>query len=228
MRLFLFLTIILISFISPDQDIQTADEIWQKYLDSYGNKKAALKAKTLIISAKCDTKYGKRTTLLKLKYPDKLYMEILMPTGEKFITIVNGEKGVSKSLYGDMILSNKVIAIHNLTSHLFPDLHYKKLDYEIELLESEKEENNAYYYIEAKTAIGSTIYLINKKDSRVFKTILNNDVVTEPRDYIEVDGIFFPKTIISYSLSDTTDKMIFYNHTYKINNRIDDKIFEIK
>ena len=226
MRKLMFITIIaLLSSCTNEQNKElSVDEVWGKFIETFGNYNVVKGIKTYSIINIVKSKSRKNKVTLKIKYPDKVYEEIKYANDEKVIYIVNGDTGIIKSPKGIESLNNDEIANFRQMALIFPEIHYKQLGYKMTLKDDTIIKGKELYNIEITTNDGIVDYLINKNNFQVFQTIsdgFTNEIIETKR----VNGVRLIKTSKFISGRDTMIGDYIY---YELNGKIDDNIFELK
>ena len=215
---------ILTSCKSGQNEKLTAEEIWGKYIETFGDKKDVKNIKTYSSTNIASSKFGEIKSEVKLKYPDKVYQEIEYPNNAKVIYIVNGDTGIVKSPKGIEPLSKDDIANFKQMALIFPEIHYKQFGYKMELKNDTVIESIKLYNVEITTDNEIINYLINKNNFQVYQTI-SGGYITEIIETKIVDGV----RLIKSSKSINGENTMTGNYIkYELNGVINDNIFELK
>ena len=184
----LIISILLTNCANSQNNKLTSEQIWEKYLESFGNKEELLKIKTLSSSSVVDTKNGKIYSKRKIKYPDKVYHEILYPNNMTLTYIVNGDSGIVKSPNGVEYLPLSEVKLYKQSALIFSEIYYKELGYKIELIGEEKSNDKRYYNLKVTTEFETLNYLIGQDYFEIYK-LISGESTTEVVTSIKIDGI---------------------------------------
>ena len=224
----LYLIPIIIVFITSCSNGQgdklTSEKIWTNYLQTFGNKETVMKIKSLSREVVIKSKQGEIKYILKVKYPDKVYQEIIYPNNQKLISKLNGNKGIHVYPSGIEPFSEKEISDTKLLGLIFPELYYEEFGYEFELKESVSVGDTEYYKIEITNDFETFYFLIGMKDFEVHFTNYS-DLKTEILETGITDGVGYIKKSKATMGEDT---MISNTILNKYNIEIGDELFEIK
>ncbi|MCT4640179.1 MAG: hypothetical protein N4A72_20955 [Bacteroidales bacterium] len=226
MKSVIFISIIVIlTSCSANKDKRlTVDEVWTKYIETFGDYETVRNVRTYSNTDIVKTKFGEIKSIAKLKYPDKVYSEIEYPNNEKVIYIMNGDAGIIKSPKGVEFMNKGDIERFSQMSLIFPETYFKQLGYNMVLKNDTVVDGNKLYNIEITTNIEKVNYLI-KKDGFVMFQIVSDGFITEVLETEIVDGV---RLIKSSKNIIGEDIMISNNIKYELNGKIDDSIFELE
>ena len=208
--------------VSQNQDL-TGQEIWVKYLETFGKKDNLLKIKTFSYISDTESEFGNIKAKMILKYPDKIFNEITYSNGAVVTYILNGEKGIVKAPNGNEDLSNDIILSMKNMALIFPELYYIELGYEIKLKGQKDLGKKSFYIITVKTDIETFEYIIDKSNFQIFQLVAGNSV-SEYEETAIFEDVRVVKKLIYIS---EKNKMITRYSNYRINDKVDDDIFEI-
>ena len=222
--LFITLSVSLItnSLLSQTKTL-TAKEIWQKCLNTLGKAETLSKVKTLSFTTIISGTKGEYTNHVRIKYPDKLYSEDIVSGKIISTIIINGEKGIHKSVNGTRYLAKNELKHYQETCLIFPETHYLRLGYKIELLGIVRIFDGEYYDINFKRGTDIKRYAIDVNNFHILQLQTNGTLTI-----METQVINDVRLV-------TKSKFTAYNHishmhsfNYAVNSKIDDNIFNIK
>jgi hypothetical protein len=227
----LILINILILFIfscSIGQDKKlTGEKIWEKYLETLGDREKLLSIKNITYKSIAKTSRGEVTGITRIKSPDKHYSEIKFPNNSTSIQILNGDKGILKYDGKIEALPKEGIIRSKLEALIFPELFYKELGFKIKKIGEKNIGNKKCYDIEVVTELDTLNYLIDKNSFELFRKIRKSQFkdIEEIVETIVIDGVRVVKEVKCYIVNPPSTIKHF---EYNLNAEIDDKYFELK
>lgn len=216
--------LLLLSYCSPKPKNQPpVEEIWEKYLNTLGKKELLSSVKTLSFSAIDASDPDGLTFNTKVKYPDKVHMEI---TGAKvpMAIIFNGDRGIERSGEDIRVLSDNEIRDFKFTALIFPEMYFNQLEYQMTLREDTILNEIECYNVLLQSGDHIFQYLIDQNTFNL-RAIKTSDAITEIVETVVIDSMVFLK-----SSKYITEKDTFINEVknYQLNEEIPDILFNIE
>ncbi len=209
---------ILLSGFRADQNM-TSKEIWSKYLDSFGKREIVKNVKTFASTNVVETDRGKVFTNVKIKAPDKVFMEVFYPGGAKFTYVLNGKVGRMKSQMGVQDIPESYLKSIQNMGFIFPELYYENIVYKGE----EYFDNKPYYNFEVQYNGSTMNYLIDTKEFTTFR-IVSDHAYMEVLETVIVDGV---RVIQSSKTTQSGQTFVAKYYNFEINTEMPDSLFEL-
>ena len=210
--------VLVLSGFRADQAL-TSEQIWNKYLDSFGKREVVKNVKSFASTNVVETERGQILTNIKIKAPDKVLMEVFYPGGAKFTYVLNGNIGRMKSQMGIQdIPESSLKSIQNM-GLIFPELYYENIVYKGE----EHFDNKAYYNFEVQYNGSKMNYLIDTKEFTTFR-IVSDDAYMEVLETVVVDGV---RLIQSSKTIQVGQSFVAKYYNFEINTEMPDSLFEL-
>ncbi len=222
------LAIILIIFLSSCSLMKnqklTVEEIWQKYIDTIGEKEVIENIRTYSTTIVSESESHIYKNRIHIKFPDKVSFEVKRDNFTELIAILNGTRGIIISQTDTTDMSSEEIIEFKEIALIFPEIYINRLNYKMELQNDTIIDGRKLYNIKLKNNTKILNYFINKKDFTFFCTIS----IGEKFEVVEtriVDGVLL---IESAKTTTGTNTSISKYTELKLNEEINDSIFELK
>jgi outer membrane lipoprotein-sorting protein len=184
--------------------LPTADQIFEKYIQSLGGKTAIEQLKTELQTGTFEGNGGNMPVEIAIKAPNKWRFEIKLPDGNAFKQLSNGEKGwrvdpqhgVEEMTRDHMLLTSRFLNLQG-------PIHFKEIFTKVEVKGKEKHGGRDCYQIEATPIEGKPQTMFFDVETGF---LLSVDFTVEMNqgtfsagmdfdDYKEVQGVKIPFTL---------------------------------
>ncbi len=210
----------------------TAEKVLETYISAIGGVQMINKVKDLTINAKLNIEGNLLDFNLKYKLPDKFLSEVIM-NGQIFQKeVLNGDFAKVWDMHGSHEITGNEHEKIIIDADPFPELHYGNLGYISKLYDISEVDSSKAYRLEIMSPLGnSSIDYFSVESGLKIRSVSaensSNGQITQTTDYldyIEVDGIKFPKKMTQRMGSQFIDITI---ESIYINKGIDDEIFKL-
>ena len=219
----LLLLIIVISIFSScsqkKEESLSADEIWHRYIKTFGDSAILYNTKTIEIYGQSQTSYGLMKIVMKAKFPDKGFYTMTAPDNMFVTYIVNGDSGIIKSPTGTVGMSEEDFLLWKKTGLIYSELYEDSL----ELVGIETINGRPCYNIEVTTEAEVLHYFIDTANFHVVRIDSKLNTL-EIIDIVHIDGLNLVKTNRMIQGKDT---FLMEFTSYNINPVIPDSIFDL-
>jgi hypothetical protein len=214
----ILILVLILSGFRADQKL-TSEQIWSKYLDSFGEREVVKNVKTFASTNIVESERGQILTNIKIKAPDKVLMEVFYPGGAKFTYVLNGKVGRMKSQMGVQDIPESYLKSIQNMGLIFPELYYENIVYKGE----ESFDNKAYYNFEVQFNGSTMSYLIDTETFTTFR-IVSDDAFMEVLETVEIDGV---RLIQSSKTTQVGQSFVAKYYNFEINLEMPDSLFEL-
>jgi len=202
-----------------------AMEVWKKHLSTIGNENVIKDIKTVYSIETWNSKYGQRKIVSTIKYPDKLYREVIFQ-GDTTKYILNGVSGIISGKETRQMNELELIDYKEIAT-IFPDYYIKQDN--LKLLGIEKENNKEYFEFEVKLKPDFKMkYLIDTTNYELYKMISENADNSFDIEILEKEKISGINTRMKSRMMIGKDTIFYTNNLTKYNIEIDNSIFKIE
>jgi len=220
----LFFFIIVISIFSScsqkKEKALLADEIWHRYIKTYGDSSTVYNTKTIEIYSQIKSNQGLMKNVLKAKYPDKVVFIMTAPDNRFITYIVNGDSGIIRNATSTVGMSEEDFLLWKKSGLIYSELYEDSL----ELLGIETINGKPCYDIEVTSEAEILHYFIDTASFHVVRIASKLNKI-EIIDLVHVDGLNLVKTSRMIQGSDT---FVMEFTDYKLNTDIPDSIFDLE
>lgn len=222
------IAIILIIFLSSCSLMKnqklTVEEVWQKYIDTIGEKEVLENIRTYSTTIVSESALHIYKNIIHIKFPDKVRFEVKRDNFTELIAILNGTSGVIISETDTTDMSSEEIIEFKEIALIFPEIYFNRLNYKMGLQNDTIIDGRKLYNIQFKNDTKIINYFINKKDFTFFCTIS----IGEKFEVVETRIIEGVLLIESAKTTTGTNTSISKYTELKLNEEINDSIFELK
>jgi outer membrane lipoprotein-sorting protein len=218
------LMLMLISCSCGQMETLSANEIWNRYLETFGHREEINKIKTFSVSTTDKTKYGQMPSKRFVRYPDKIHTEYLYPGDIKISYIFNGKNGIMKSSDTIRPMTEFELEAFMEEALIFQQLYYLDLGYSIELAGTAEIGDLKCYKLIIQSETGDPlIYYIDQVSFKKINASLGKTYF-DHYEMIKIGEVYFDKKQ-EWSSDNVRYSRTYYDH--KINPVINDSVFQI-
>lgn len=230
----LILPVLLLVGLSTYAQQPTPKDVIEKYIKNIGGTSAILEVKDITMEMSGEVQGQSMTTSIMKKLPNKLITVVNMDgMGELQRLVFDGEKGKMTAMGQDQNIEGEAAKAYKAQSSIVGELEYLNDLEKLSFVGVEKVNDKDCNVITVKNAVGESKEYYEVASGLKVRMVVEGEVpgmgkttmTFDYSDYKDISGIKFP-----YMIKQDMGMMVleFKVTDIKINQNLDDKLFEVK